>query len=410
MSKMNKINRIMIERMRLAVWLVVAVPFLVTSCIKDEAANKECDIESAWIEGDELAGNFYHMEDMKKEMISSTETNIIFTVRSMITLPTQIPVYFKTTPGATIQPANGSVHDFTGGPVTYMVTSEDGEWTRSYRVSFQEASLPAQRFSFENVETCSEKTMLGGENLQHEFYELVPKTESGKDAEERYYCWATGNSGAAMLKNGAQPEDFPTYSIADGFVGKGVCLTTQSAGSLGEFMKKPIAAGSLFLGRFIVESVLENPLKTTQFGVPNPKEPVRITGYYKYQPGESFTDMDMKVYDDRIDEASIYAVFYRNKDDEGHNYYLYGDDVETDEKLRANPMVYKVARVAALPPTNEWTRFEMFFEGKDAPDEIVSSMGFNLALVFSSSKRGAQFEGAVGSTLYVDEIEVSYEK
>ena len=73
-------------------------------------------------------------------------------------------------------------------------------------------------------------------------------------------------------------------------------------------------------------------------------------------------------------------------------------------------MVYKVARVAALPPTNEWTRFEMFFEGKDAPDEIVSSMGFNLALVFSSSKRGAQFEGAVGSTLYVDEIEVSYEK
>ena len=55
---MNKINRIMIERMRLAVWLVVAVPFLMTSCIKDEAANKECDIESAWIEGDELAGNF----------------------------------------------------------------------------------------------------------------------------------------------------------------------------------------------------------------------------------------------------------------------------------------------------------------------------------------------------------------
>ena len=102
MRKMNKINRIMIERMRLAVWLVVAVPFLVTSCIKDEAANKECDIESAWIEGDELAGNFYHMEDMKKEMISSTETNIIFTVRSMITLPTQIPVYFKTTPGAII--------------------------------------------------------------------------------------------------------------------------------------------------------------------------------------------------------------------------------------------------------------------------------------------------------------------
>jgi len=30
--------------------------------------------------------------------------------------------------------------------------------------------------------------------------------------------------------------------------------------------------------------------------------------------------------------------------------------------------------------------------------------------VFSSSKDGAQFEGAVGSTLYIDEVEISYEK
>ena len=52
----------------------------------------------------------------------------------------------------------------------------------------------------------------------------------------------------------------------------------------------------------------------------------------------------------------------------------------------------------------------MFFEGRDAPDDIVAAQGFNLALVFSSSKQGAQFEGAVGSTLYIDEVEVSYEK
>ena len=51
-----------------------------------------------------------------------------------------------------------------------------------------------------------------------------------------------------------------------------------------------------------------------------------------------------------------------------------------------------------------------FFEGKDAPDDIVNAMGCNLALVFSSSKSGAQFEGAIGSTLYIDEVEVSYEE
>ena len=31
------------------------------------------------------------------------------------------------TPGATIEPANGSVQDFTEGPVVYVVTSQDGE-------------------------------------------------------------------------------------------------------------------------------------------------------------------------------------------------------------------------------------------------------------------------------------------
>jgi hypothetical protein len=210
--------------------------------------------------------------------------------------------------------------------------------------------------------------------------------------------------------NGAKAEEFPVHSTPDGKVGRGVCLNTQSAGALGEWMKKPIAAGSLFLGRFLVDYVLTDALKATQFGMPNGKEPVRITGWYKYKPGEKFTDKDMKVYPDRTDEASIYAVYYRNTDDKGESYTLDGHDVEDLDKVLENPQVYKVARVASLPATDTWTPWEMFFEGRDAPDDIIAAQGFNLALVLSSSKYGAQFEGAIGSTLYVDEIEVSYEK
>ena len=213
-----------------------------------------------------------------------------------------------------------------------------------------------------------------------------------------------------MLKNGAKPEEFPTYSTPDGKEGRGVCLNTQSAGAMGEWMRKPIAAGSMFLGKFVVEQVMKDPLKATQFGLPNGKEPVRITGWYKYKPGEKFTDMEMKEYPDRTDEASIYAVFYRNTDDEGNSYVLDGYGVENLDKLLDNPLVYKVARVASLPPTDTWAEWEMFFEGRDAPDDIVEAQGCNLALVFSSSKNGAQFEGAVGSTLYIDEVQVSYEK
>ncbi len=141
-------------------------------------------------------------------------------------------------------------------------------------MTFQEVPLPAEKFSFEHVETRTERTMLGGINELHIFYELA----SG----ERSYCWATGNSGSALAKSDSKPEDFPAYSTPDGKEGRGVCLNTQSAGPLGEFIKKPIASGSLFLGKFVVEHVLSDALLATQFGVPNSKEPVRITGWYKY--------------------------------------------------------------------------------------------------------------------------------
>ena len=393
--------------MRRKIYLLTIVLgcWYLTSCIKDEAPNKECDIESARVEGAEYEQYFYQTTEMRKE-ISSTETNIKFSVRSLISLPKDLPLYFKITDGATIEPANGSPQDFTKGTVVYTVTSQDGEWQRTYNVMFHEASLPAEKFSFEHVETQQETTMLGGVNELHIFYEQV----SESDEEGKKYCWATGNSGSALLMNGAVPEDFPAYSTPDGFEGRGVCLNTQSSGTLGAMFGKPIAAGSLFLGRFQIEYVLSDALKSTQFGVPNGKVPVRITGWYKYRPGEEFTDKDMNVIDGRVDEASIYAVFYRNTDDAGNSYILDGYAVADLDKLLENPQVYKVARVESLPATDTWTRWEMFFEGQDVPDDLVESLGCNLALVFSSSKYGAQFEGAVGSTLYVDEVEVSYEE
>jgi len=374
-----------------------------TSCIKDEALNMECDIESAWIDGEQYEQYFYQKTEMRKENIGSTETNITFFVRSLLSMGTAIPLNFKITDGATIEPANGSLQDFTKGPVTYTVTSEDGQWQRTYNVIFSETPLPVEKFSFEHVAIQTETTLLGGTNDMHVFFELMSDNTPK-------FCWGTGNKGSSLVLNGSKPEDFPVYSTPDGKEGKGVCLNTQSAGALGEWMKKPIAAGSLFLGQFVVDYVLSDALKATQFGVPNGKEPVRITGWYKYKPGEKFTDKDMTEYPDRTDEASIYAVYYLNTDAEGNNYVLDGHDMEDLDKVLENPQVYKVAHVASLPATDTWTRWEMFFEGRDAPDDIVAAQGCNLALVFSSSKSGAQFEGAIGSTLYIDEVEVSYEK
>lgn len=381
--------------------LAITLPCLMTSCIKDEAANKECDIESAWVEGEAYAQYFYDAAEMRKEYISSTQTDITFTVRSLISLSKEIPLNLKLTPGATVTPANGSKQDFTAGPVTYTVTSEDGQWQRTYKVVFVEPAMPMSKLSFENVEVRIPANNNG--NSYHHFYEI---DASGT----RRDIWDSGNLGALMLRTNANPEELPTYSTSDGYSGKAVCLNTQSTGNLGAMFGKPIAAGNLFLGKFDMNKAFSETLKTTQFGIEFDREPFRVTGYYKYAPGPTFTDMNQKTVEGRVDEADIYAVFYRNRDAEGNPYYLYGDDVDSEEKLKANPQVYKIARVASLPPTDKWTRFEMFFEGRDADDELVKNLGFNLALVFSSSKRGAYFEGAVGSTLYVDEVEVSFEK
>lgn len=86
----------------------------------------------------------------------------------------------------------------------------------------------------------------------------------------------------------------------------------------------------------MVEEVMTNPLKATRFGTPFIKKPARITGWYKYKPGDTFTDAAMESVPGKTDEADIYAVLYRNKDKDGNDVYLYGDDVLTSKLPHGN--------------------------------------------------------------------------
>ena len=61
---------------------------------------------------------------------------------------TRMAPEFKLTPGAVIEPASGTVRDFTT-PKLYKVTSQDGRWNKSYLVSVIETDLPTL-FSFED--------------------------------------------------------------------------------------------------------------------------------------------------------------------------------------------------------------------------------------------------------------------
>ena len=111
----------------------------------------ECDILEAWV-GEENLTYFYNKADMRIASVPSDAKKLEFTVRSRANLPT-MALHFKLTPGATIEPANGSLQDFSKEPVTYTVTSEDGAWKKQYSVSFGNSmaqDVAVMKFDFED--------------------------------------------------------------------------------------------------------------------------------------------------------------------------------------------------------------------------------------------------------------------
>ena len=253
----------------------LAVVLSLASCIKDEPLNQECDILSAWVEGDDYKSCFYQPEtDMRKDNVLISSSEIVFTVKSMISLP-KLPLYFNLTPGATITPANGSEQDFTNGPVVYTVTSEDGSWTRQYKVEFREADLPTLKYDFENYEILNGDLFFGA--IKYSYYSWYEFDKNGK----KVNLWASGNQGFGMGNSNLTPDQYPTVPDPNGYDGNCVRMQTLSAGPLAAAAQKYIAAGNLFIGAFDVDKALSNSLESTLMGNGNafPEEPVKVTGY-----------------------------------------------------------------------------------------------------------------------------------
>ena len=111
-----------------------AACLLLSSCFKDEPLNAECDITEASVHVSDTEAMFFNASDTLVKVLYS-ENSIRFNVRRHADLTALAPT-FRITPGASISPASGSVHDFSQGPVTYLVTSEDKKWSRRYEVAF----------------------------------------------------------------------------------------------------------------------------------------------------------------------------------------------------------------------------------------------------------------------------------
>ena len=170
-------------------------------------------------------------------------------------------------------------------------------------------------------------------------------------------------------------------------------------------MKMPIAAGNIFIGEFKSENATKKPLEATRFGLTIvPCKPVSLTGYYKYTAGDVFTNKESEEIAGRRDTCSIYSVLYEV--DPAKVVPLDGSNILSDDRI------VMIAELKNPGEPAEWTSFEIPFmeTNGNAFDWVKLEKGeYAITVVASSSKGGAFFEGAVGSTLLVDEIKINWE-
>lgn len=407
---------------------IACIGATVGSCVKEQAANRECDIRRAEIHLPQPENYFFLLNDTVAPMLDDLgSSSIIFKgVKPTADLSSITPT-FTISKGATLFPPQGTLRDFSDGKIqTYFVIAEDeaelverpttpeatieymlrlaeyakaGRHVRPYQVSFSAnlidmSDVISYDFSNYYLETQSRK-----------FYEWSDPFEGQPRTVPN---WATANKGFSTARGSALPEEYPTVPIATGGVDGGpyVKLTTSSTGEFGELFKMPLAAGNLYLGTFDFSVALTNTLQATRFGENSilGRKPVCFSGYYQYAPGEQMTNQ----YGENIlstDQPAIYCVVYRNRDEKGNPVVLHGDDVET------SPLAVARAEVTNWQTgLNGWVQFEQPFVWKEQLDPaVLEAHGYNFAIVCSSSKDGATYSGALGSVLLVDNLKLTFE-
>lgn len=357
-----------------------------TSCIQDEALNAEADIVRLILPDQMLTDTPIDYDRPFDNVLKAYPLTVEVKAGTDIS---RLAPDFELTPGASIDPAGGSMHDFRN-PVRYTVTSEDGHWHRTYSVEIrqpQSKDIPTT-YHFETVRR---------QDNYYIFYEEATGSTS--------LTWASGNAGFAMaaaLTGITDPNDYPTTLSTEGYVGNCLRLVTRLTGDWGAKVGKPIAAGNLFIGSFDLANAIINSLGSTRFGTPFYQLPKRLTGYFKFKAGPQFYDNGQ--YTDQKDVFNIYAVFFEKTADvpylDGH---LPGDNFE-----HPNLVASAVIDAPQVVETDTWRRFEIPFDydryGKTIDPVKLTNGQYSLAIIFSSSKGGDLFKGAPGSTLLIDEV------
>lgn len=245
---------------------------------------------------------------------------------------------------------------------------------------------------------ASAEPQLDNGNLNQWYKTATNYYEPGASAETT--IWGTGNGGTQLLNKLATiPKDLGDGNLA-------AQMETLDNGPLGQLAGTPISSGSLFTGFFNPDKIsTTNPEAAIEFGTPFAGRPGKIKMKYSYTPGEVNKDKSGTVLDTG-DACDIYALLEVRLDGNIERLataWFRSDDLQSDLVTVEIPFTY-----GALD--NSFPGYMHPENGQfvDA-DSALFMLPTHIVFVASSSYDGANFAGAVGSTLVVDDVELIYE-
>ncbi|MDX2443057.1 MAG: PCMD domain-containing protein [Bacteroidales bacterium] len=221
--------------------------------------------------------------------------------------------------------------------------------------------------------------------------------EPGTDASTT--VWGTGNAGTQILNLLA------TTPIELSPGNKAANLQTLDNGSLAAGFGTPISAGSIFTGKFNKDNIDPTDSQAAiDFGTPFTGRPQKMNIKYSYTPGATNKDSGGNVLPDP-DQCDIYCLLEVRTATATERlataWFRSSDTIEDLTDLQMDfaygPLDDSYPDYMRAPGTN--------FVSADSASFVLPT---HITFVATSSFCGANFSGAIGSVLNIDELEFVY--
>ena len=223
--------------------------------------------------------------------------------------------------------------------------------------------------------------------------------EPGESAETT--IWGTGNPGTKLLELYATTP----LEIDDGNLA--TRMETLYNGDLAAGFGTPISAATIYTGKFDPDKIeISDPQAAIDFGTPFAARPIGFHLKYTYQPGEENKDKSGNVldYSDACDIYLLLEVRIGSTNKRLATGWFRSDALVTDLTTLNVDLLYGElpanAPDFAKPEDGNYVR-------ADSAEFILPT---HLTFVATSSFDGANFAGAVGSRLVIDDLELVYEQ